>query len=174
MAILGLKGGVLSAFNIFVEGIKIDGVTKVIVPEYTPITTTIKGTGISGEIDIPIRGKFPSITMKLIVLNSLKEHVLRQSGLLLIRLKANFQYLNMQTGQPMNIPLEITAKALFKSKTSTAFEVGGSIEEEYTYEIISWTELHQGVPMFVMDKLNGIYQEGTSDNSLEKINIGEI
>lgn len=171
---MSLKGGTLTAFNVFADGIKINDVVDVKLPDRQAMTVTLNGTGVAGEVVVPLRGKYSSTELSLTIGSSVANALLTRAGYINIMIKGNLQKTETITGLAIDVGTSHFIKCMFKSRTGGNYKIGEAINQEYTFEVISWEEKHNGIPVFLIDKLNNIYMEaGTTGNLIEKINIGE-
>lgn len=171
---MSLKGGTLTAYNVFADGIKINDVVDVKLPDRQAMTVTLSGTGVAGEVTVPLRGKYQSSECSITVGAHVERAYLTRPGYINLLFKGNIQKIEPISGLAIDVPVSHYVKAMFKNKTGGNLKVGEAMNQEYTFEVIAWEEKHAGVPVFYIDKLNNIYTEaGTAGNLIEKINIGE-
>lgn len=172
---MNLKGGALTAFNVFADGIKITDVTDVKLPDREAMTVTLNGTGIAGEINMPLKGKFASAECGFTVGTPVQNAFLTRAGYINLSYKGNMQKIEPLTGMAVDVAVKIEARCIFKKKTGGNFKVGEGLGQEYTYEVVAWKEYNDNIMVFHVDKVNNIYFElGTTGNVAEKINIGEL
>ncbi len=172
---MNLKGGALTAFNVFADGIKITDVTDVKLPDREAMTVTLNGTGIAGEVNMPLKGKFASTECGFTVGTPVQNAFLTRPGYINLAYKGNMQKIEPLTGLAVDVAVKIEVRCIFKQKTGGNFKVGEGLGQEYTYEVVAWKEYNDNIMVFHVDKINNIYFElGTAGNIAEKINIGEL
>ncbi len=171
---MSLKGGTLTAYNVFSDGVKINDVVDVKLPDRQAMTVTLSGTGVAGEVQVPLRGKYQSSECSITVGAHVDNAMLTRPGYINLLFKGSLQKIEPITGLAIDIPVSHYVKVMFKNKSGGNLKIGEAMNQEYTFEVIAWEEKHGGIVVFYIDKLNNIYLEaGTPGNIAEKINIGE-
>lgn len=167
--------GVNSAFSVFCDGLKIDGVVSVTTPEKNQLTIDLQASGVAGTVQVPLRGKYESMEFGLKINNPGFNNLLEKTGYINFTVKTNIVSFNNLTGQPVDDQQVYKMKCIFKSATGGEIVAGEKYEREYKYEAVSLTELTNGIEKFHLDKMNNVYRiGGIPVNSMEKTNIGEF
>lgn len=165
--------GTLTDYRVYADGINIEGITGVKLPGRQLMTVSLKGAGIAGEVDMPLKGKFSSMECGFTLANPNFKSLLSRSGYINISYRGNLQRPNKLTGIMEDVGYKCDVKCLFKNKGEGKFEIGSTIDEEFTYEVIAMGEYENGIEKFYMDKFAGIYREnGIPMNTQERLNLG--
>lgn len=165
--------GTVTDYRVYVDGINIEGVTAVSLPNRENMTVSLKGAGIAGEVNMPLKGKFGSMECSITLANPNFNTLLTRAGYINLSFRTNLQKPDKITGIMMDVGLKVDCRCLFKNKSGGKLEIGSTIDEEYTFEIISMGEYENGIEKFYVDKLNGIYREmGVPMNLTERANLG--
>lgn len=154
----------LVAFRVYSEGNDCLGTATVTLPNVEPMTDTVSGAGIAGEIETPIMGHFGSMTVSLqwrtiepnaVKLAAFKSHTLDIRG--------SQQVYEAASGKYKTVPARLALKALPKSINLGSFETGSTTDSETELEV-SYLNLYlDGKSVMELDKFNYVCKIGDED-----------
>lgn len=131
------------------------GVANIDMPEFSNMTTSIKGVGLAGEIDAPVKGHFQSLEMKI---NWRTPHTtaLLMSGGKPVKLEiwANIQNMDSGANEYDDDCLRIVAHGRAKSYATGTLETGNTSDSSNTIELHYIKVEYEGVPIVEIDKYN--------------------
>lgn len=154
----------ISNLNAYIGGQLIGVTGEITLPDLDYMTASISGAGMGGEIDMPLVGMFPSLTMEIpfATLCDGSFSFLTLNGQQLT-LRGNNQRFDVSTGGYKNESLRIVVggipKGLKPGKLGQASTMDGSNSLEVTYLKIEVG----GAEMLELDKLNFVYKAGGVD-----------
>lgn len=126
----------LVAFRVYSEGNDCLGTATVTLPNVEPMTDTVSGAGIAGEIDTPIMGHFGSMTVSLqwrtIEPNAVKLAAFKAHNL---DIRGSQQVYDAANGVYKTVPVRLALKALPKSVNLGSFETGSTTDSETELEV---------------------------------------
>lgn len=151
-------------FNVYKDGYRMLGLASVDLPSLSAMTAELKGAGIAGTVDLPLKGMFQAMSMTLnfntvtsdtpSILTPLSHH---------IELWSAVQDPNSDTGAltacQHKIITRSTPKNLTLGKIAPAEAQGRALEYELTY----FKEIYKGKDLIEIDKLNNVYRVGGED-----------
>ena len=154
----------LIAFRVYGEGNDLLGTANATLPTIEPMTDTVTGAGIAGEIETPIMGHFGSMTVSLqwrtieacaVKLAAFKAHNLDIRG--------SQQVYDAANGVYKTVPVRLALKALPKSVNLGSFETGSTTDSETELEV-SYLNLYiDGKSVMEVDKFNYVCKFGDDD-----------
>lgn len=117
----------LTNFSAYLEGDIWLGLTDVELPSLDAMTETVKGAGISGEIDTPVIGHYGSMSVKLNWRTVSFEAIrLSEQKIHAIDFRGSQQILNAGTGVYEHQQVKVTVRAIPKATTIGKFEPGST------------------------------------------------
>ncbi|MCP3921911.1 MAG: hypothetical protein GY714_04920 [Desulfobacterales bacterium] len=134
------------------------GIADVTLSELTPLSTSLKGPGIIGEINVPIMGQVGSMTMSMnfrTINKDLSVFAMPQPHP--IDLRAGVQQIDAATGERTIQKVRIIAMGSTKKVALGKFAMGEGNGSSVELEITRFTMMLDDVPNIVIDKLNNIY-----------------
>jgi uncharacterized protein len=154
-SILGIPDK-LSAFRVYTKGaVDVLGVANVKLPTLENITETIKGAGIAGELEVPIKGQFKSMTLTLdfvAVLQSLI-YLSRQTVQDFI-IAGSVQEYRDKTGDYVDRAVKIFVRGLPKKVELGKMEAGNKMDASIEIEVIQMVVMVDVLPVLQVDKIN--------------------
>ncbi|MDD4599621.1 hypothetical protein SDC9_04139 [bioreactor metagenome] len=147
----------LISFRVYEDGTDLLGVADVQLPSIEPMTDTVKGAGIAGEVDSPVLGHFGSMTLTLnwrtvtrplISLAQQKSHSLDLRGAI--------QVYNAGTGEYVTQPLKVVVKAIPKKTDLGKLDIGSGGDASSEFEVVYIKITLSGEVMVEIDKYNYI------------------
>ncbi len=147
----------LQGFSLYMDALKEVGTVDVELPNIQFMTDTVTGSGIAGEIEVPIAGLTKSMTMKI-----KKRAVNSQFTTLLapimhqLAFRGNLQMVDPGSpiGKMKNRKIRIMAKVTPKSKNLGKAETAKAMDTEAEFEVISIRIFIDEIPTLHIDKLN--------------------
>ena len=151
-------------FNVYKNGKQLIGITdEVTLPDLEPLTETMSGAGILGEIDSPAIGQFGSIEMEIPfrMLDSNMFSVADPLSMIDLTLRASEQVLAAQSIAFKG--MRVVTRGMFKGFSAGSVKAGSptnsSVKLELTYYLIE----ADGKKLIELDKLNGRYKINGKD-----------
>ena len=146
-------------FNVYNEAEKLVGVSgEITLPDLEPMTETISGAGLLGEIESPTPGHFGSQTLEIPfrTLTGTPFQLLENKGHTFI-LRAAQQSYNVKNGRTEVRPLKIIVKGSSKGANLGKLGVGAMTETVARLEIRYLKVEENGTTLLELDKDNFIY-----------------
>lgn len=146
------------------DGVLIENVGKITLPEFEKISDTDSSGGILGEIDVPSEGRFSSSSIT-ITMNGTDENygTLASAKQLEIRWVTgtlNNDSSGIETGVKTN---KVIASVMNKKYGGEEVEEGEKEESELEFEVISYYKYCNGKELVALDKLGKVYRLNGKD-----------
>lgn len=164
----------LTHFSAYHEGTTWLGVVDAELPSIEALTETVKGAGIGGEVDMPVRGHYGSMSLKLnwrtitqeaIVLTEQKAHA--------IDLRGNQQVFDAANGIFVDQLVKVSVRAIPKVTEPGKFEIGATTGTANELEVIYIKKEIDGKRVLEIDKFNLIaFVNGTDALEQVRKNLG--
>lgn len=133
------------------------GVADMELPKLEAMTETLKGAGVSGEVDMPVLGHYASMETKLnfrtVDKNSLKISATKSQKL---EIRGAQEVYNKATGEVVVVPVKLVVKGMPKSTELGKFEMGSGTDSSLTLETMYLKLSIDGKIKAEIDKLNYI------------------
>jgi uncharacterized protein len=144
-------------YSIFLQGRRLVGLADVTLPHLENLTDPLKGSGIFGEIDMPIQAHFKpySVTLKWLTIVDDAVFATIQDGAQLDAWSA-IQMHNSGTNKILHMGWRFIMGTAPKGFNLGKLEVGTKGEGESEYELISLRALRNDQIMFELDKENAV------------------
>jgi phage tail tube protein FII len=144
-------------YSIFLKGRRLIGLADVTLPHLENLTDPLKGSGIFGEIDMPIQAHFKPYSVVLKWLTIVDDAVFAtiQDGAQLDAWAA-IQEHDSSTNKIVHLGWRFIMGTAPKGFNLGKLEVGTKGEGESEYELISLRALRNDVIMFELDKENAV------------------
>jgi len=150
----------VNAFNVYVEGNKLVGVSgEVELPELEALTETVDGAGVLGEMDAPATGHFSSATIKIpfAVLHEDVFKLIDTSKPVELTLRGSMQAVDPKTLVTDYYPIKIVVRGKAKTTTLGNLSKGKKGEPEVELEIYYIKIVINNSTGLELDKLNYKY-----------------
>ncbi|MCI1478118.1 MAG: phage major tail tube protein [Clostridium beijerinckii] len=135
---------------------KMGDTTSVTLPSVEMLTDTIKGSGISGEIDVPTLGQIGSMETEVALRVSNEKY-----GTLISANELEYRWvtdvLDPSTGKVSTNNHKAFLKVIPKKHEEGKLESGAAQDGKVTYETLAYKRIINGKEVLNVDKLNGIY-----------------
>lgn len=135
---------------------KVGNTTSVTLPSIEPLTDSIKGSGIIGEIDLPTFGQIGAMSTELSI-----RITSDQFGELLSTSDLEYRWvndgINTGTGKVTTTAHKAFLKVILKKYDEGKLEPGAAQDGSIEYEVIAYKRVIDGKEILNIDKLNGIY-----------------
>jgi P2 family phage contractile tail tube protein len=152
-------------YSIFLQGRRLIGVADITLPKLENMSDTLKGSGIFGEIDMPVQAHFKAYTVMLKWLTPVDDTVFAtiQDGAQLDAWVA-YQMHDSGTNQIVHAGWRFVMGTAPKSFNLGKLEIGAKGDAESEYELISLRAFHDDQIMLEIDKENAVCRwfNGTS------------
>lgn len=154
----------LIAYHAYDEDGEMYGVIDVELPTITSMKKTIKGAGISGEVEVPLFGHTESLKVK-INWRSLTPHAVKLSrpGSHLIEVRGALQEQNASTGEYRTIPHKVVMRTMAHNIALGKLAVGEDSDTNNELEVSYLKVSQDGVETLEIDKFNYIYKVSGTD-----------
>ena len=156
---------VISGFNVYRAGNRLVGVSgDVTLPDFEFSTATISGAGLGGEIDVPIRGQFPSATLEIpfAVLYDDSFSIMQLNGEQLT-LRGDVQQFNPSTGALEEVSMRIIVGGIPKGIKLGKLSNSGTMDGSNSIEVIYLKIEMGGAEKLEIDKLNYVFKVNGTD-----------
>lgn len=160
---LGIPEKLINA-RVYNNGSQYLGLANVDLPQLQSMTTSIKGSGISGEVDSVVTGHYQSMQMKLqfrtptpasLDLTSPEPHELD--------FRSSIDVSEPTTGLRTQSAIKVWVKGLPKSSSLGKFEPGNTMDSEVEMEVLAVGVWIDGDECIYIDKFNYICRVGGVD-----------
>jgi len=144
-------------YSIFLQGKRLIGLADVTLPHLENLAETLKGSGIFGEIDMPVQAHFKTFTVTLKWLTIVDDAIFAtiQDGAQLDAWAAH-QLHDSSTNRIVHHGWRYIMGTAPKGFNLGKLEVGTKGEGESEYELISLRALRNDQIMFELDKENAV------------------
>lgn len=152
-----VRGKVIE-YTVFRNGSQFLGTATVDLPSIQFLTSTFKGAGISGEIDVPIQGQVGSMEVTLnwdVVDPAALELLAPVTHALDLRMVQ--QVMETGSGNLSHEPTRISLRGMTKTGGLGSVEKGSDLGGSTVLEITYLKTVINGKTMLEIDKLNGTY-----------------
>ena len=141
------------------------GVANVELGELTPMTETVSGAGMAGEVESPIPGHYESMSLKL-AWNSITEkgEKLRKPGSHSFVLRGALQSRDTTTGKNVVVPIRYAVTGLYKGGSLGTLEKNAAIDAEQEFEVIRMEKFINDKSIFKLDKFNYVAEFDGEDS----------
>jgi len=146
-------------FRVYLDGTDLIGIADVELPSMEPMTDTVKGAGIAGEVDSPTLGHTKSITC------TLNWRTVEKSTLSLAAYKAHnldlrgaYQVYDAGSGEYLVRPVRVVLLAEPKGLNLGKLDVGVTAGASNQFEVLYIKVDIDGVTELEIDKFNYIYK----------------
>jgi len=144
-------------FRVYLDGTDLLGIADVQLPDLEPMTETIKGAGIAGEVESPVLGHFGKMGLTLnwrtiekstLVLSQPKVHALDIRG--------SQQVYNSADGQYATVPVKVVVRAMPKKTGMGKLQVGAATDTSSEFELTYLLIYVNNEKLVEIDKYNYI------------------
>jgi len=157
-------------FNVYDDADKLIGVgEELTLPDLEPLSSTTSGSGIMGEIDVPLVGMFKSIEVE-IPFNSLYsdfKNYARVGHSANLTIRAATNTLNRETFEPVPKGIRIAMRGICKKLSFGKIKSGEATDTKVTMELIYIAVYLDDQEVIVLDKLNDVYRVDGTDAMLD-------
>lgn len=146
-------------YNVYFDNEKLIGINAdATLPKLEPMTETVSGAGLAGEIESPVPGHFGKIEMDL-SFNTVSEDSFKLlvPGTKTLVLRASQESYDLAGGQMIYRPLKITVKILTKGIDLGKLSPGKATGTKNTFELTYIKIEENGNTLLELDKLNFIF-----------------
>jgi Bacteriophage tail tube protein len=151
-------------YSVFKDGRRLIGCADITLPNLQNLNDSLKGSGIFGEIDMPVQAHFQalSVTVNWLTITDGAVFATIQDGAQLDAWAA-LQAHNSGTGKIIHEGWRFIMTTVPKSFNLGKLEVGAKEEAVSEYELVGIRCLHNDVVMFELNKENGVcrWSDGT-------------
>jgi phage tail tube protein FII len=144
-------------YSIFLQGKRLIGLADVTLPHIENLSDALKGSGLFGEIDMPIQAHFKpfSVTLKWLTIVDDAVFATIQDGAQLDAWVAN-QHHDSGTNKIVHVGWRFIMGTAPKGFNLGKLEIGTKGEGESEYELISLRAIRNDQIMFELDKENAV------------------
>ncbi len=147
----------LTNFSAYLDGTTWLGVVDVELPSLGAMTETLKGAGISGEMDLPVIGHYGSMSVKLNWRTITKEAVaLAEQKSHAIDFRGSQQIFDSANGVYIHQGVKVSVRSVPKSLEIGKFEVGATTGTANDLEVTYIKKEIDGKRVLEIDKFNFI------------------
>jgi P2 family phage contractile tail tube protein len=161
-------------FRVYLDGNDMLGVADVQLPDLEPLTDTVKGAGIAGEVESPVLGHFGSMGLT-INWRTIEKNVavLAQPKAHSLDLRGSQQVYDAGAGQYKSVPIRVVVRAVPKKTGIGKFDVGTTTDTSNEFEVTYIKVYVNGKREIEIDKFNYIcYISGTDFLATVRSDLG--
>lgn len=151
-------------YNVYLDGYNLIGTTQADLPDLQAITAEIKGAGIAGTVDSPIRGLFQAMSMTLnfrTVTQDFKK--IQKQKAHHIELWTAVQTMDPASGTYGVTQHKIITRSVPKNLTPGKLAMGETQDRSLEFEVTYFKEVFGDDVIFEVDKYNMIYSVDGED-----------
>ncbi len=164
LAITNPIPAVLTNAKIYREGLDQLGVGNLELPAFEAMTESITGLGIAGEMEMPVKGHFKSMSVKL-TWNTINDNAvsLLEPKAHHLDIRGSIQEYDPGTGLFVDKPVKVVVRSLPKSNGIGKWEPGKKMDPETTLEVAYLKLWMNGQERVEVDKFNFIFRINGQD-----------
>lgn len=145
----------LISFRVFHEGTDLLGVADIDLPDIEPLTDTVKGAGVAGEVESPVLGHFGKMSTKINWRTLVKSVAfLSQQRMHSLEYRGGVQTLNNSTGEYITVPIRIAIRGLPKKTGLGKLQIGSTTDSSNEFEVTYIKVTIDGQDVIEIDKYN--------------------
>ena len=147
----------VTTYRVYTNGNDLVGTADVQLPKLAPMSDTVKGAGIAGEVDSPTVGHYQSMSLT-INWRTLTSTCLSLAGQRAydLDLRAAIQIFNAGSGTYVQTPLKVSIRGIPKSCDLGKLDIGSAGDASTELEVIYIKILIDGKTKVEIDKYNYI------------------
>ena len=165
----------VNSYEVYLEDAMLAGTAEAQLPSFESITTTIKGAGIAGEDETPMKALFgpQTLTLNWRIVSAGHIKLMEPAKAHSLNLYASLQEYDTATGETLDKQLHVYVKGRTKKSDPGKFATGETADTSTEIGINYIKIEKEGVELVEYDKYNYIYRVNGTDYA-EKIrqNIG--
>mgnify|MGYP000695028629 CR=1 FL=1 len=151
-------------FRVYKGGNQYMGIANVDLPQLQFMTTSIKGAGISGEIDSVVMGHLQSMQAKLNFRTPTPENLTLAAPVAHeLDFRGSMDYYDNAEGKHKVVPLKVWIKGKPKTIPLGKLEPGATMDNEIELEVLAVGVFIDGKESVYIDKLNYIFRVDDTD-----------
>lgn len=156
--------GVLNNAKVYREGLDQVGVANLELPNFESLTENLGGLGIAGEIEMPVKGHFKSMAVKL-TWNTVNDNAidLLEPKAHHLDIRGSLQEYDPGTGEFVDKPVKVVVRSIPKTNGIGKWEPGKKMDPETTLEVAYIKLWIGGQERVELDKFNFIYRVNGRD-----------
>ena len=176
LAQTNLIPALLTDARFYKDGFVLLGVGNIELPNIEYMTETLSGFGLGGEVEVPVKGHFKSMTVKI------KWNTVEPEAIQLLETTAH--HLDMRgsvekvaagSGKFLDLPVKLVLQASPKTGGLGSMEPAKKMDGETELEVTYLKLWINGIEQIEIDKLNLICKvQGTDLLQILRINLGMI
>lgn len=154
----------LTDFTIFKDGQQKLGTADITLPSIEYMTETLKGPGISGEVEMPTMGQTSSMEMN-ITWRTLNEDVTKLHAPKAhdLECRGAIAHYDSSTSEIHQIPVSIRVRGIPKKLELGKLETAATMDSSNTLELVYLKETYDGVTKIEIDKFARIFKINGTD-----------
>lgn len=151
-------------YKVYRDGSDFIGITQHDAPAISAVVAEMKGAGIGGSIEVPVKGVVQAMSMTLNF-----RDITPQTKLILtpeshhIELWAAIQDTDPKTGQFMVKQHKLIYRAIPKTNTVGKFVPGETQDRAIEFSVLYYREIYDGQDIVEIDPLNNVYRVAGKD-----------
>lgn len=149
----------ITNYNMYGDARRLVGVTgDVTLPNFEPVTQTISGAGIAGEVEVPVPGNFKSMSVEVPfrVIDPDMFTLASASGYISLTLRESQQINDISQGGVTQQGVRIEIRGMLKGLDLGKATAGGATDSKLTVEIAFIAIYIDNVEKIYLDKFNYI------------------
>lgn len=162
-------------FRVYNDGNDMLGIATVDLPEITPMSDTVSGAGIAGEVESGILGHFESMTTTFTwrTIERKAISLCSQRKAHAVEVRGSQQVYDAATGTYSTVPVRASMRISLKSAPLGTFEPGATTDTEQEFEVLYLKLYVDGKETLEIDKYNFIAKiNGVDDLASVRKDLG--
>lgn len=161
-------------YKIYRDGHDFLGTTQHDAPAISAVVAEMRGAGIGGSVEVPVKSLVQPMSMTLTFNNVTPQiHKILTQSAQHIELWGAIQDTDPKTGQLIVRQHKLVYRAIPKTNTIGKFVPGEFQERSIEFSVLYYREIYDGQDVIEIDPLNSIYRiNGTDENSDVRSAIG--
>jgi P2 family phage contractile tail tube protein len=164
-------------FNAYLDNKKLIGVATAEMPELEAMTDTITGSGILGEVEVPILGHFSAISCKITWHTPTKQALLlsTQKKAHALDLRGSFQEYDAVSGSYTTYGLRLSMRVSPKTLSLGELEPAAATDTEREFSVSYVKAFVNNKEVLEFDPLNGVWKvNGVDQYASVRRDLGEL
>lgn len=162
-------------FRVYNDGNDMLGIATVDLPEITPMSDTVSGAGIAGEVESGILGHFESMTTTFTwrTIERKAISLCSQRKAHAVEVRGSQQVYDAATGTYSTVPVRASMRISLKSAPLGTFKPGATTDTEQEFEVLYLKLYVDGKETLEIDKYNFIAKiNGVDDLASVRKDLG--
>lgn len=151
------------AYTMYEDSTEFVGTTQITLPDMSLLTQTVSGSGIAGEVEVPIMGQMSAMEMTIQFMTKTLYTIKAATPVThLWEFREVQQTLGASSADTSVVGVKHVIKAIPKSMSGGTLKTASTSDPDITASVVYWAEYHDGTLYSEFDPINYIcYLDGT-------------